>query len=234
MYPYKFANISQTAFAFITITLFLKTGGWEKRRGWNHGWLRPCKVSECSIFVLACVSREIKAKGFIKKSSLQDFISGLFFSMDLSLTGWKKNATTTFSGISTFLDKSSSVLVTLLRLVFISQKGCAWAESEPGRRVGWIWQQGPCLHGAHTIMLAGCHHYKECHVEFITWGLCLSDDEIMRHRWSCNHVIMIKNVVRWNEGPVFNNVAPVLVEFKEEKDRWSIVIIIIIVASDSL
>ena len=51
----------------------------------------------------------------------------------------------------------------------------------------------------------------------------------------CNHVIMIKNVVRWHEGPVFNNVAPVLVEFKEEKDRWSIVIIIIIiVASDSL
>ena len=76
-------------------------------------------------FVLACVSREIKAKGFIKKSSPQDFISGLFFSMDLSLTGWKKNATTTFSGISTFLDKFSSVLVTLLRLVFISQKGCA-------------------------------------------------------------------------------------------------------------
>ena len=47
---------------------------------------------------------------------------------------------------------------------------------------------------------------------------------------------MIKNVVRWHEGPVFNNVAPVLVEFKEEKDRWSVVIIIIIiiVASDSL
>ena len=76
--------------------------------------------------------------------------------MDLSLTGWKKNATTTFSGISTFLDKSISVI----KMIVISQKGCAGAESEPGRRVGWIWQQGPCLHGAHTIMLAGCHHYK--------------------------------------------------------------------------
>ena len=47
-------------------------------------------------------------------------------------------------------------------------------------------------------------------------------------------MVVIKNVVRWNEGPVFNNVAPVLVEFKEEKDRWSIVVINIIVDSDSL
>ena len=39
----------------------------------------------------------------------------------------------------------------------------------------------------------------------------------------------MKNVVRWSEGPVMNNVSPVLVEFKEEKDRCFIIIMVTIV-----
>ena len=38
-----------------------------------------------------------------------------------------------------------------------------------------------------------------------------------------------QNVVRWREGPVVNNVSPVLVEFKEEKDRSFIILIIAII-----
>ena len=42
-------------------------------------------------------------------------------------------------------------------------------------------------------------------------------------------IIINQNVLRWSEGPVINNVSPVLVEFKEEKDRCFIIIVITII-----